>query len=210
MLFTLRTLVSCFHILILTLVSFTHSSEKLKFLSWFFVQPHNADMALCTIPAALAAPKPATTGTRLALATNPVWPAATVRLTWCSARVTVLNPCPALAGDPSDSGDPADFILSAGERPKTHLTGGLDHLWTLHALGEWEVQVWALTSSHSSSRSKRTSSSATSFTERTYEPSCSCSYSVSDTVGGKTPTGRSNEDWKKRDLYKTLILLTPT
>lgn len=120
MLFTRQALVSCFHNLILNLVSFTHSSEKLKFLSWFFVQPHNADMALCTIPVAQAAPKPATTGTRLALATNPVWPAATVWLTWCSVRATVLNPCPALAGDPSDSGDPAHFILSAGERPKTH------------------------------------------------------------------------------------------
>lgn len=107
------------------------------------VQPRNANMVLCMTPVVPAAPKPVTTGTKLARATDPAWPAAIARLTWCSARAAALDPCPALAGDPSDAGDPADHTACRREAKDTQktLSVGPYHLWdhvTLHALGEWD------------------------------------------------------------------------
>lgn len=96
-------------------------------------------------PAAPVVPKHVTTGTRSARATNPAWPAATARLTWCSTRATALNLCPALVGDQSDSGDPAAYTIQAGERLETPKnphrgTGSFMSLQyaTLPALGEQE------------------------------------------------------------------------
>lgn len=55
-------------------------------------------------PADRAAPKPATTGTRLGRVISPAWPAATAPPTWCCFRAAASNPYPARDGDPRDPG----------------------------------------------------------------------------------------------------------